>query len=368
MRYAELAVCGGRAVVRVIAVGADDPVKRRGQERIQAGASATGGDAKTGDLVSGRRPKPAALIGFAPTGLIDIHERRRLDDGVDGGIERGQRPTHLLRAGHHAAEADEQIGHIGEQVAKRPIAEVVRSVQMADQRGHTRAVAGAGLRREFGRHAGGAGRAADRVLDIVCHVWGDRWQFLHLGRLRRDRIRQGWGKGRRALWTGGGMEWDDGVELAPFAGGAGVIGLAIAWTPVRCFRRARRSAGRIGGGQFGRVLAGLGETLFEFQHPRGKHGDLLDPRRDQLVSRKRPRVPHVGGMPSGGGSESSIAPVSRKRGMSSSGGMKPLNGYLVSLSLRNCDNCRPTICASAAARSERSERSAVGWIRGLCRF
>ncbi len=295
MRPAQLPLGRGVAVGGVPAVRTNDPVKRCGQERIQAGASATGGDAETGDLVSGRRPEPAALTGFAPTGLIDSHDRRRLDGGVDGGIERGQRRTHPLRAGCHAAEADGQIGHIGEQVANRPIAEVVRSVQRADQRGHTRAVAGAVLRRACGRHAGGAGRAADRVLDIVRHVWGDRWRFPHLGRLRRGRIRQGWGKGRRALWAGGGMEWDDGVGLAPFAGGAGMIGLAAAWTPARRVRRARRGAGRIGGGRFGRVLAGLGQTLFEFQHPRGKRGDLLDQRRDQHVSRKRPRVPHVGG-------------------------------------------------------------------------
>jgi hypothetical protein len=295
MRPAELALHGGIAVVRVPAVGADDPVKRRGQERIQAGASATGRDAETGDLVRGRRPEPAALTGFAPTGRIDMHDRRRVDGGVDGGSERGQRLTHPLRAGHHAAEADGQIGPIGEQVANRPIAEVIRSVQMADQCGHAWAVASASLRRQRGRHAGGAGRAADRVLDIVGHDRGDRWQVPHLGRLRRGRIRQGWGEGRRALRAGGGMEWDDGVRLAPCAGGAGMIWLTATRAPARRFRRARWGAGRIGGGRFGRVLAGLGQTLFEFLHAHGERGDLLDQRRDQHASRKRPRVPHVGG-------------------------------------------------------------------------
>lgn len=147
MRLAELAVCVGRAVGGVPAVGADDPVKGGGQQGIQAEASATGRDAETGGLLGGRGPEPGALSGFAPTGCIDMHDGRRVDGGVDGGSERGQRLTHPLRAGRHAAEADGAIGPIRQQIANRPLAEVVRSVQMADRRGHPRSVAGAGLRR-----------------------------------------------------------------------------------------------------------------------------------------------------------------------------------------------------------------------------
>jgi len=87
------------------------------------------------------------------------------------------------------------------------------------------------------------------------------------------------------------MEGRDGVRLAPCAGGAGMIGLAATRTPARRCRRARWRTGRIGGGRFGRVLAGLGQTLFEFQRPRGERGDLEQQGRDQRPHPGRGRLP-----------------------------------------------------------------------------
>ena len=266
MGPAELTLCGGIAVVGGIAVRDHDARVVRGQQIIQTHPSATGGDAKTGRLRADPDPQPAALPGLLPARFVHMHDRCRLEVGVDGGIQRLHGTTDPLGAGDGAAQAHAHPRKIVQELGHLTIGQVTGAVHVADERGEAWAIAGGGRVRQGGRNSPRTARAGQGVQLVFGHVDAAGGHLPDLMGVHRDGIgRDGW-QGALAVRAGGGCQRDDLIGGTWVPLGAGMIGLGTARTPPRRPGWAGRGAGRIGRRRFGRILGGLLELGRQHLH------------------------------------------------------------------------------------------------------
>lgn len=165
---------------------------------------------------------------------------------MDGSINGHERCADALGARDHAAEPNRQVRHIGEQVGDGAVAEMIGAVEMPDERGQARPVAGGCLGYGRRRDSGGAGRATDRVLDVIGDLRADGGQFPDLGDAWCAHIGQGRVERGMAGGAGAWMERHDRIRLTALASMAGMAWLPASFSPTWHLGRARRRAWWVG--------------------------------------------------------------------------------------------------------------------------